>query len=288
MGKENYRYNFVNILVLLVVVIIFAKEYKDIGVLLGNVEFKYGIVLIFTVIVVHAIKAFRLYLALYGMEITVSSYLKTYCKVTPVSVILPYKVGEIFRMYCYGRQIKSLFRGTIIVLFDRFMDTLALVTMIFVIRIFNGGDAPKLAYLLIMFLGILFVIYFVFPGIYDCWKKFLLSTKATENKMTMLRIITTMGKIHQEISSVAKGRGFILYVLSMVAWSAELGSIAVIIGSENRDSVSEGFSRYLSTAMGTGTSVELKRFIVVSVVTLIVVYIIVKGKDVVKAERIDK
>lgn len=287
MEKENNGYNLVNILVLLITTIVFVIEYRDIGILFRDIEVRYWLALILTVCVVHAIKAFRLYLALYGAEITLSAYLKTYCKVTPVSVILPFKMGELFRMYCYGRQIKSLGRGVIIVLLDRFMDTLALVTMIFAIKVFNGGKVPNLAFVLMLFLAVMFIAYYVFPGIYDFWKKFLLAAKATKNKMAVLKMIAGISKIHQEITNVARGRGFILYVLSLLAWGIELCSIAFIGGIVGHNDLNKRFSRYMSSAMGMGGSTELKRFVVVSVITLIAAYIVIKIKDILNIEGTD-
>lgn len=283
--KEKYRYNLINLIILLASAYIFIQEYKYIENIFIDMNFIYCIILIVSVIFIHTIKSIRLYLLLYGSNISINENLKIYCKVAPITAILPYKLGEFFRIYCYGRQIKSIYRGIIIILLDRFMDTLALVTMIFIVSIFNGNNLPLLTYILIIFLIIMFVIYFIFPGIYNFWKKFLMSSKATENKISLLKTIHEIKKIYNEVSRLMNGRGFILYVLSLIAWGIELASLALVKFSLQENSLTHDFSLYLSSALGTNDSIELKRFVVVSILILIVTYVALKIRDIIAKRR---
>ena len=283
--KEKYRYNLINLIILLTSACIFIKEYQYIENILVNIDFIYFIILTISVIFIHAIKAIRLYLLLYDTNISLYEHLKIYCKVIPIITILPYKLGEFFRIYCYGRQIKSLNKGLIIILLDRFMDTLALVTMIFIVSIFNGNNLSLLTYVLIIFLITMFVIYFIFPGIYNFWKKFLMSSKATENKISILKAMHEIKKVYNEISKLMSGRGFILYVLSLMAWGIELASLALIKFSLQEYSLINDFSLYLSSALGVNDSIELRRFVIVSILVLIVAYIALKIRDIITKRR---
>lgn len=283
--KEKNKYNLVNLIVILITGSIFLTEYKYIESIFINVNLKYFVILTISVIFVHTIKTIRLYLVLYEFDISLPEHLKIYCKVTPVSVILPFKIGELFRIYCYGRQTKSLYKGTFIILLDRFIDTLALVTMILVISIFNGENIPILAYRLIMFLCIVFVTYFIFPGVYDFWRRILISSKVMKNKITMLKVMCKFEKIYNELFKLIKGRGFLIYILSFIAWGIELASLSFVEISSNRESLLYSFSSYLLSALGNGKTIELKRIVWVSVFLLIGTYIVVKICDVIKARR---
>lgn len=234
------------------------------------------LIIVATVLLVHMIKAGRLYLALYGSELRFSKYLKIYCKVTPVSVIFPYKLGEFFRMYYYGKTLDNMLRGVVIVLLDRFMDTIALVTMILLLWIFNGGHITVLTYVLIIFLLLTIMIYFVFPGMYRFWKKYFISVKATERKLVVLRMLETLNRVYTEVKSVSKGRGIILFFMSLVAWGIEIGSVAIQVGLLSDGNLSKIISEYLYAAMGRGQCAELKHFIFVSVLMMLVSYSILK------------
>jgi len=58
-------------------------------------------------VLVHVIKGFRLWFALYGKAIPLSDFIIQYCKVVPVSVVLPFKFGDLFRAYCFGHLITN-------------------------------------------------------------------------------------------------------------------------------------------------------------------------------------
>ena len=105
MRKVKNTYNIINGIVLLIAIFIFFQEYCGDIHLQKERDVLSFTILIAAVVFAHMIKAGRLYLALYGADIGWETYLKVYCKVTPVSMIFPLKVGEFFRMYCYGKEL---------------------------------------------------------------------------------------------------------------------------------------------------------------------------------------
>lgn len=265
-----------NALVILVTAFLFATEYFNVTELFRGMKWLQIGILVAAVILVHIVKAVRLYLAIYGSDMDFRTYLKTYCKVTPVSVVFPYKLGEFFRMYCYGKHLGSGLKGVVIVLLDRFMDTVALITLILFLRIFVGGSFTSFTYVLLLFLALVLMAYYVFPGVYAFWKKYLLRAKATENKLAALKLLDACKLVYGEIANVTKGRGVILYGLSLIAWSVEIGSIAFIKNMVGDAKVSETITAYLSSAMSTEQTPELRQFVLISVILMIALYLIIK------------
>ena len=287
MKRNIIAYNLINILVLLGAALIFFLNYniRDVfaGITAGHI-----LIITATVVIVHFLKAFRLYLALYGSNISASNYVKIYCKVTPVSILFPFKSGELFRMYCYGHQINNMLKGVVTVMLDRFMDTVALVTMIIVVWLYSGEKIIPIVYLLVIFLLAAIVVFVVFPGLYSYWKRYLLRAKATSRKLRILSYLDKMNMVYAELINVSRGRGIILYVLSLLAWVAEIGSVSLMSGivkdanaSSSGMGLSDKISEYLMSALGGPESVELKRFILISVALMIVIYVLVKLLDLV-------
>lgn len=285
MKKNNNWYKAINLVVLLPVAGMFISEYYEADKLFKNYDVGYITVLIFAVIIVHFIKAGRLYLALYGTDIGLRSYIKIYCKVTPVSVVFPLKIGDFFRMYCYGSQLKSFLKGIIVVLLDRFMDTAALVTIILLTWIFNGGRISILTYVLLLFLIFAFLIYLLFPGVDRFWKKYILKARATEHKISILKLLESFNNLYAEIIYITKGRGIILYFMSLIAWTVEIGCIALLCGISRDMHFSETIAEYLSSALGNGTSVEMRQFVFVSVILMLVVYVAIKAFEITLRKR---
>ena len=163
MEKKAYAYTVINVFVLLAAAVFFFSNYRP-GDMFQGVEASFVGILIVTVMIVHCLKAIRLYFALYGGGLSFSRYLKIYCKATPVSIIFPFKTGELFRMYCYGMQTGDMLKGVITVVLDRFMDTIALLTMIIGINAICGGVIAPFVYGLIVFAVVLLLMYMAFPG----------------------------------------------------------------------------------------------------------------------------
>lgn len=285
MKRNNNWYNAINLVVLILTARAFISEYYKADTLFENYDIGYIIVLILTVFIVHFIKAGRLYVALYGTNIGIFTYIKIYCKVTPVGVIFPFKTGEFFRMYCYGDKCKSFLKGIVVVLLDRFMDTAALVTIIIMALIFNGGQISILTYILLLFLVFALLIYFVFPGVYKFWKKYILKTKATEHKLTALKLLESLNNLYVEITNITKGRGAILYSMSLIAWAVEIGCIALLCEINKGNAFNETIADYLSSALGNGSSIELNQFVFISVILMIVIYVVIKAVEIIFRRR---
>lgn len=278
MKRKFLVYNFINILVLLAAALIFFLNYNIYSVFDG-IGTNQILIITATVIIVHFLKAFRLYLALYGSNITASSYAKIYCKVTPVSILMPFKLGELFRIYCYGHTIDNMLKGIVTVVLDRFMDTMALITMIIVMWLYSGEAIIPLVYLLVVFIIAAVLLFIVFPGLHAYWKKYLLRATGTPRKLRALLYLDKMNMVYDEILNVSKGRGIILYVLSLLAWGMEIGSVAIMNGLGEKSGLSKKISEYLKSALSGSQTIELKRFILISVVLMIVIYVLVKLGD---------
>lgn len=285
MENKKVEYKLVNIVVIFITAVLFINNYKNFEEIFADVDIKKIGVIVTTVLLVHLIKATRLYLTLYGSELTFAEYMKVYCKATPVSVVLPFKLGDFFRMYCYGKTLNNVLKGIVTILLDRFMDTIALVTMIFLIWFFNGGKIANIVYMLLLFLAFVLLIYYVFPGVYKFWKKYILRAKATKHKLTILRYMERLHDIYMEIMNVSMGRGIILYFMSLLAWGIEIGSLALLNGIEANGKLEYIISSYLMAAIGSGKSIELLHFVFVSIVITLAAYIIIKFMELTFGKR---
>ncbi len=290
MNERKQRINWyclINIIVLLAVAIIFLVNYRP-DHIFKNISIGQIVITIFSVLIVHLVKAGRLYFAMYGHGISIPLYLKTYCKVTPVGVILPFKLGEIFRVYCYGRIIKSYTRGIVIIVLDRFMDTAALLTVMIIMLVMNSGDISLLIAFMLIFLMSSMLVYLAFPSIYKYWKEYLLEADASPRKLAMLRTIEYFKRIYVEIEKVIKGRGMILFFLSFIAWITEIGGVMLLNYLYGNLASDKKLMKYLESALNGKWIDELKQFVLISVVLLIALYLLVKTYESLSRKRIIK
>lgn len=284
MKRRVFLYCVINILVLIALTLLFSFNYINAGIFRGQ-RIKYIAVIFVSAVIVHFLKAARLYLAFYGSGLSIHHYVKIYCKVTPVSILLPFKLGEFFRMYCYGCHINNMLKGIITVILDRFMDTIALVTMILIVWVASRESIMPLAYFLFIFLVAIVLLFITFPGTYKYWKKILLRADGTVRKLKILKVLEDINLVYEEIAGVSKGRGIILYVISLFAWITEIGSVILLNRNSDNSKSYKKITEYLTSALSSSQSLELKQFIFISVVVMMIIYLLVKVVEIVTGER---
>ncbi len=71
-------------------------------------------------VVVHAAKMIRLYLVLMERRIVFRRFVLLYLKTTFVNLIVPFKLGEVFRIYCISRETTKFQIGTAFLIRRRF------------------------------------------------------------------------------------------------------------------------------------------------------------------------
>lgn len=283
--RQKCVYIFINSFIILISFLLFSVIYMEKRNLLLIENSLAMIILILTIIVVNALKGLRLYAALYGTNISLSEHMKQYCKTVPVSILIPLKAGDIFRAYCYGHRMQNYLKAFMIILLDRFVDTLALVTVT-LFMILSGSEAvPVLVYLMLLFLVLLILCYYIFPGLYFYWNDYFIRAKASVRRNRFLKLMHRCNEIYMELSKLIKGRFLFLYSISAFAWGVEIGGMVCIRNILQQDVSMQGIIDYLHSALGMSDSMDLQRFVFFSVVLMIVFYLLLAAMKIVRERR---
>lgn len=99
---------------------------------------------------------------------------------------------------------------------------------------------------------------------------------ATEKKLSILKILDIFNNIYLQITNISKGRGMILYCMSIIAWLCEIVGLVLLCGTTENIHLNENIINYLSSAMRKGSSIELQQFIFVSIILMSLVYLMIK------------
>lgn len=273
--RKKVIYNIFDISILSLALILFIYRYWNLCDISLFEELVSLALLFITVVLVNIFKMFRLYLALYGSDISFFDYIKTYCKVTPVSIVLPFKLGEIYRMLNYGIVMNNMLKAVVVVLLDRFMDTIALIGVVLSLCVVMGGKPSGVVMLLVVFLVILTIVYFVFPGLYCFWKKFLIGGKASTRKIWVLECMDKFNSVYKEVEHVVKGRGIVMFAISLVAWMVEIGNVAILSKIHDETNLVSRVNDYLAGTLVGGNVVELKSYGFVSFIFLAIIYALI-------------
>lgn len=274
MVKQKRVYAVIHMFVLFAVMAVFCRVFAPDPDGMQRISWQTAGLVLLTAVVVHGLKAFRLYFALYGKGVSFQNHMKQYSKTVIVSMVLPVKSGDLFRAYCYGSLVQSWYSGIVLTVLDRFADTLALVTMMLLMEAAGISQAIPLLYVLLAVLSGMFVCYLICPEICGYWKKYFLRLDASVRRNRVLRSLDYLEHAYAEVAAVVKGKGVILYALSLMAWAVENGGLVILDRILAGQCTGQAVSMYLTAALAGTESAYLKQFVGVSVVLLSLLYLL--------------
>ena len=228
---------------------------------------KYTIFFVPQAIFVHFLKAFRLRILLAGEKIELRRYIKIFCKTAIISVLLPFKSGELFRIYSFALLTKKGVKGTAIILLDRFSDLAALLVIFAIFKFSSGVDFNFVFYVSASFEAIIFLLYLVMPEILFYWHEYLMSAEATRQHFKELSFVAVLRFVHSEIKKLAKGKFFAMFFISLLAWITEISALIFSLRTFS-DEIPSVFSKYLFSALTGKDFLQQKLFVFTSVMIL--------------------
>ena len=156
MSKTSYIFNLLFIVSLVIFVNFLRNNICD----FQNIVPLHWLWICIVSFLLNFLKCFRLYFIFVGSKkISKSVFVQEFAKTAFVSLFLPWKFGDIYRAYCFGARAENMKLGVMSVLVDRFFDTLALVTLLFVLLSCTGSEITTLQLLFLLFLLIVIFAY---------------------------------------------------------------------------------------------------------------------------------
>ncbi len=216
----------------------------------------------FAAVSVNVIKAFRLYIILFGNTFVFGEFLHVFTKASILNLILPYKIGELFRGYYLGKLIHSYPNGYIMAVLDRFVDTLGIISVFIFSNMMLDKKPGSIFVALTVFLAAVMIIYGLFRPLYNYWNHFLVVRKNSANTIWALSVLECCNSAFRSAEGIIRGRFGILYILSLTAWLIEAGRIYL---TQKESMAAE---RYLSDILRGRTNDEYFFFLIFSVLFL--------------------
>lgn len=233
-----------------------------------------AIALLLGFILVHAIKLMRLYLILVEEDIPFSVFVCAYLRTTLVNLIIPYKLGEIYRIGVFSRTSRSLKTGFFSVLVDRFFDTLAIVFILLPFQLFIKGEVTTPVLLLFAFVICILFTYVVFPPTYRFLNRYIIVRRKSQRSLAALKILEVMNGWYEYVKKLVTGRYGILILFSFAAWIGEMLVLAGFYRLWGLDFTIGNFGMYIESIV-SGGSFELKReYTVITVIVILIATII--------------
>ena len=235
--------------------------------------------------IVHFIKLMRMYLIVMEQHIPFKRFLPAYLRTTFVNLIIPYKLGEIYRIAVFSRITEGINVGFFSVLVDRFFDTLALIIMLLPFILLSGKTVSVPVVLLTIFLLIILFAYIMFPSAYGYLNHYIITSRDSKNSMAALKGLEKVNEWYMYVKRLVSGRYGILFLFSLAAWAFELVvlvGLAALFGAEfGADMFGDYISSILSAnSIGISRVYTIYSAIVILIATVIftTIYLTDKGR----------
>lgn len=205
-------------------------------------------------IVVHLAKMMRLYLVLLEQKIEFRRFVLTYLKTTFVNLVIPFKLGEIYRIFCFSRETKSFQIGLFSVVVDRFFDTAALLVILIPFEMLITGEVTMVTGLLTIFSALAIFMFAVFSGIYTYLNRYIIMNKSSRRSMTALRGLEVARTWYDYVKDLISGRYALIILLSCATWVVEVGVLWCLASVLGMSFGAAAFSEYIAAIFMSGSS----------------------------------
>ncbi len=208
-----------------------------------------GILILILFFLIHAFKFFRMYLVLLEKRINFSRFIFSYCHTTLVNLLIPFKLGELYRVFVYSRLAGSFEAGLLSVIADRFFDTLALVLiMLPLIWLYPEGLTSVAVFLMVFLFAVVFI-YAVFPPTYRYLNRYIIINRTSKRSMAVLRALKITRQWYDYVKRLISGRYALLLILSFGAWVFEGGLLFVLSQSLGIEFSAGAFLEYIASIL---------------------------------------
>lgn len=239
----------------------------------------WGAVTVFMAAAVYIIKGIRLYLIMLEHRITIERYIKTYIKTTLVTLMLPLKIGELFKMYCYGVEMGDYRNGCVCILVDRYFDTIPLILLLVGFTFFSSEGVSFIVLLLLAFMVSITIIYLIFPSSYRYINKFCIIHSNSQNGIKTLKILEGLKKWYGYTQNMIRGRNVILIMLSAITWLIEYGIIMCLSVALHDKNGVETFITYINSIFIRSNNTYVHIYVLISAIIFMLLSCLFYGRQ---------
>ena len=165
-----------------------------------------GVLCLVWFLAIHTVKMFRMYLVLLESRIEFRRFIFAYCKTTLLNLVIPFKLGEIYRMAVFSRITKSAAVGIASVVVDRFFDTFALVLILIPLHVLDASGISAVSVFLVVFVIFVIFVYVIFPSVYGYLNKYIIINRTSVRSMAVLRWLEILNSAYEYVKRLITGR----------------------------------------------------------------------------------
>ncbi len=218
---------------------------------------------------VHILKMLRFYLVLLEQRISIKEFIFLYIRTTFVNLLIPFKLGEVYRAFSVIRFTDCIEVGILSVVLDRFFDTFILLLFLIPYDLLVLGRLTWITICILLFLLAVMMIYRMFEPTYLYLNHYMIQNASTKRGIRMLSVMETLREWYDYTKKLVTGRQYLIVLCSVLGWFAEFGLLWLISGYCEMEFGITEFAAYIQSIFSMHRSVLLKKYSRISMVILL-------------------
>lgn len=201
----------------------------------------------------HLLRALRLAIIAGGHEVSLRRLTSVHFATAGVSLLLPFKLGELYRIFEISLVAGGLRRAVQTVWMERAFDVAALVVMMLVVAVAPAGAAAVFAPLsaaAALFIALTVITFVVLPGNLRTLSLFVIRRYRSERAVTALRTLDGVLRFVESGRQLLRNKQGMVGAVSAFIWALEVASFGLIVAAIGpaAEPLLESFLAYVSTA----------------------------------------
>lgn len=203
-----------------------------------------------TFLLLHTCKFIRLYFLLNESHINAGNLLKIYLQCTIVNLLIPFKLGELYRWYRIGNTIKDYKTAVLSLITERFFDiSVVLGIMIVGVLFFDLPINSTIVIFALITLSAL-LCYNGFSVTYRYLNSYFVTKRTSSKDIVALRALETGEEWNRHQKKITQNKSVMIFTLSIIIWLLEfITLLCVALSCRSEFGISE-FAAYISMNVG--------------------------------------
>lgn len=218
------------------------------------------LLIVFGFLAVHLFKMARLYLVLMEHKIPFGRFVLLYIRTTFINLIIPFKLGEAYRIEEIARETKVWQVGFLSVLTDRYFDMTALLLLLIPFDLFFHNALSPITTILLLMIVAALLLYIAIPSSYKYLNRYLIMKKSSARSMAALRGLDTVKKWYDFTKNLITGRSAMIVIASLLGWASEVVTLKALATVGKGTFALSDFALYIEAIFMNGDSLILTTY----------------------------
>lgn len=259
--KINYLVSLVFFLATIITIIILNPFASSV------INVKNIFLLLVSFLFIHLFKCLRQYLLLIESGLHIKDFILLYTKGTFCSIILPFKSGELYKAFLYGKEVKNYIKGLLTVIVDKVFDAVVLLITMIAFNIINKQAVftTAIEWVMLIFLILAIIVYSSFSSTYYYLNKYLVLNKTSKKTIVALSILERLNNLYTYIKNMLKGRTLLIVLFTILSWVFEWIFISILNVGD--------FISYINAVFLGMTNIIFANYIIIGIICFISIII---------------